>query len=236
MSSRIVRNSNKFGANAKQAYILCASASVLCWKASTIHSQTIVPQQLVSSIVKVMMRKQGVQVKKGNSLAKRFFQHVLWGVSYVPCKASLSNGLPLRLFVPQAGKKSSPWHPRAPRRQMSRRKVRNSKSCATNAALASTSIHGHGTLPLSSPSRELRGQLSARPSYGYCFSNFCPDIPQHRYLCEPTSTCFRPVFALPASFAAAAGIPLLLFARQVNVNQVEGFANPEHDALQGFNE
>jgi hypothetical protein len=119
---------------------------------------------------------------------------------------------------------------------MSSKNVRNSKSCATNAALASTSLIGHGTLPLSSPSRELRGQLSARPSYGCCFPTFCPDIPQRRYLCEPSSTCFRPVFALPASFAAAAGIPLLLFARQVNVNQIQVFPNPGHDALQGFNE
>ena len=98
------------------------------------------------------------------------------------------------------------------------------------------SINGHGTLPLSSPSSEMRGELSDRPSYECCFSTFRPSVPQYWYLCKPSSTCFRPVFALPASFAAAAGIPLRLFARQVNVNQVQGFSNPEHDVLQGFNE
>ena len=152
----------------------------------------------------------------------------------LPASFVAAIGLPLRLFVPQAAEKSRPRHPRASRRRMSSIMVRNSKEIGANAALASKSINSHGTLPLSSPSREMRGELSVRPSYGCCFSTFCPCVPQHWYLCKPSSTCFRPVFALPASFAAAAGIPLRLFARQVNVNQVQGFASPEHDALQGF--
>jgi hypothetical protein len=112
--------------------------------------------------------------------------------------------------------------------------VRNSKIFGANAALASKSINSHGTLPLSSPSSEMRGELSDRSYYGCCFSTFGPSVPQHWYLCKPFSTCFRPAFALRASFAAAAGIPLRLFVRQVNVNQVQGLAIPKHDALHGF--
>ena len=115
-----------------------------------------------------------------------------------------------------------------------RAKGEKPKNLCNKCCSSFKSINGHGTLPLSSPSLQLRGELSARPSYGYCFSTFCSDIQQHRYLCKPSSTCFRPVFALRASFAAAAGIPLLLFARQVNVNQIQVFPNPGHDALQGF--
>ena len=162
------------------------------------------------------------------------FPQVFSVIFALPASFVAAIGLPLRLFARQVGKKSRPRHPRAPRRRMSSRMVRNSKIFGANAALASKSINSHGTLPLSSPSSELRGELSDRLSYECCFSTFGPSVPQHRYLCEPSSTCFRPVFALPASFAAAAGIPLLLFARQVNVNQVQGLAIPKHDALRGF--
>ena len=88
----------------------------------------------------------------------------------IPASFVAAIGLPLRLFVPQAAEKSRPRHPRAPRRRMSSRMVRNSKIFGANAALASKSINSHGTLPLSSPSSELRGELSDRPSYGCCFS------------------------------------------------------------------
>ena len=154
--------------------------------------------------------------------------------SALPASFVAATGLPLRFVVPQAAEKSRPRHPRAPRRRMSSRMVSNSKKFGANAAFACKFINSHGTLPLSSPSSELRGELSDRPSYRCCFSTFCPSVPQHFFLCRPSSTCFRAVFALPASFAAAAGIPLRLFARQVNVNQVQGLAIPEHDALQGF--
>ena len=154
--------------------------------------------------------------------------------SAIPASFVAVTGLPLRLFVPQAAERSRPRHPRVPRRRMSSRMVRNSKIFGANAALASKSINSHGTLPLSSPSSEMRGELSDRPSYECCFSTFRPSVPQYWYLCKPSSTCFRPVFALPASFAAAAGIPLRLFVCQVNVNQVQGLAIPKHDALHGF--
>ena len=47
--------------------------------------------------------------------------------SALPASFVAATGLPLRFFVPQAAEKSRPRHPRAPRRRMSRRIVRNSK-------------------------------------------------------------------------------------------------------------
>jgi len=97
----------------------------------------------------------------------------------LPASFVAAIGLPLRLFVPQAAQKSRPRHPRAPRRRMSSRMVRNSKKFGANAVLASKSINSHGTLPLSSPSSEMRGELSDRPCYECCFSTFRPSVPQH---------------------------------------------------------
>ena len=110
----------------------------------------------------------------------------------LPASFVAAIGLPLCLFVSQAAEKSRPRHPRAPRRRMSSRMVRNSKIFGANAALASKSINSHGTLPLSSPSSEMRGELSDRPSYECCFSTFRPSVPQHWYLCKPSP----PVFGL----------------------------------------
>jgi hypothetical protein len=49
--------------------------------------------------------------------------------SALPASFVAATGLPLRLFVPQAAEKSRPRHPRAPRRRMSSRKVRNLQQC-----------------------------------------------------------------------------------------------------------
>ena len=45
----------------------------------------------------------------------------------IPASFVAAIGLPLRLFVPQAAEKSRPRHPRAPRRRISSRMVRNLK-------------------------------------------------------------------------------------------------------------
>ena len=53
----------------------------------------------------------------------------------LPASFVAAIGLPLRLFARQAAEMSRTWHPRAPRRRMFSRIVRNLKTCEDNAAL-----------------------------------------------------------------------------------------------------
>ena len=89
----------------------------------------------------------------------------------LPASFVAAIGLPLRLFVPQAAEKSRPRHPRAPRRRMSSRMVRNSENSGQMRPL------------LPSPSTATVRFLSHNLPVS-CVENYFP--------CYPIHAVFRP--------------------------------------------